>query len=326
VRTETSPPRDVSGRPPDRAWLVPAALNARALDRALHELAGLPWSKARSQITTGKIRVAGYVVTEPTSTVLAGDQLEVRYSEPRPETKLVAKLEGDLLVYVDKSVVVARKPAGISTVPFGDEPPGELTLDALVRQILTRRDSSRNQAPLGVVQRLDKATTGLLVFARTFAAKKHLSAQLRHHTLGRRYLALAHGDVPSQTFRSYLLKDRGDGYRGSAGVRPGEGRLAVTHVERIEPLPSATLVACRLETGRTHQIRIHLAEAGHPLLGDTVYGRDYRGVRVPAPRLMLHAAALEFVHPADLRPMFFEDSPPSDFTELLCSLRAAIRQ
>ena len=116
--------------------------------------------------------------------------------------------------------------------------------------------------------------------------------------------------VPSQTLRSRLLKDRGDGYRGSAAVRPGEGRLAVTHVERLESLGLATLVACRLETGRTHQIRIHLAEAGHPLLGDAVYGMDFRGVRLPAPRLMLHAAELGFAHPSDEHPMFFEIRPP----------------
>jgi 23S rRNA pseudouridine1911/1915/1917 synthase len=120
------------------------------------------------------------------------------------------------------------------------------------------------------------------------------------------------------------VEDRGDGRRGSA--RPGarEGQLAVTHVEALEVLAGgATLVACRLETGRTHQIRIHLAEAGHPLVGEAVYGRDYRGPRIPATRIMLHAAELGFEHPGDGRELRFQVGPPEDFLQVLERLRTA---
>jgi 23S rRNA pseudouridine1911/1915/1917 synthase len=216
---------------------------------------------------------------------------------------------------------VVRKPAGISTVPFGDEAPGELTLDALVRDVVAKRDQIRGRAPLGVVQRLDKATSGLIVFTRTFAAKKHLGNQLRFHTMRRKYLAIAHGDVAPGTIRSHLVEDRGDGLRGSAPEGLRAGQLAITHVERIERLAGATLVGCRLETGRTHQIRIHLAERGHPLLGETVYVRDFRGTPIPAPRLILHATELGFEHPADGREMLFEEPPPADFEETLARLR-----
>jgi 23S rRNA pseudouridine1911/1915/1917 synthase len=241
-----------------------------------------------------------------------------------------------ILVHVDPSVAVVRKPAGISTVPFGDEDPDDeaATLDALVRDVLARRDAIRGRAPLGVVQRLDKATSGLLVFARTFAAKKHLAAQLRQHTMHRLYLAIVHGDMGKATLRSHLVADRGDGRRGSiggpytrgsrAGKREGsdrEGQLAVTHVEPRERLRGATLVACRLETGRTHQIRVHLSEAGHPLVGEKVYVRGFVGEPIPAPRLMLHAAELGFAHPGDDRPMRFEEPPPDDFEETLARLR-----
>jgi 23S rRNA pseudouridine1911/1915/1917 synthase len=173
------------------------------------------------------------------------------------------------------------------------------------------------------VQRLDKLTSGILVFSRTFAAKKHLGNQLRQHTMQRRYLALAHGDVVPGTIRTHLVEDRGDGLRGSAPESLRAGQLAITHVERIERLAGATLVSCRLETGRTHQIRIHLSERGNPLLGEAVYVRGFPGALIPAPRLMLHAAELGFAHPEDDRPMFFEDPPPADFEETLARLRRA---
>ncbi|MEZ4312318.1 MAG: RluA family pseudouridine synthase [Polyangiaceae bacterium] len=181
------------------------------------------------------------------------------------------------------------------------------------------------RTPLGVVQRLDKGTSGLLVFSRTVAAKKHLSQQLRQRSMFRRYLAIAHGDVKSRTFRSLIAPNRGDGLRGSVGRMggraPREEDLAVTHVERIEGLRGATLIACRLETGRTHQIRIHLAEAGHPLVGEHVYVRDFKGAKIAAPRVMLHAAELGFVHPANEREMSFRWEPPSDFESVLEGLR-----
>jgi 23S rRNA pseudouridine1911/1915/1917 synthase len=141
-------------------------------------------------------------------------------------------------------------------------------------------------------------------------------------------VALAHGRVRSQVVRSVLLADRGDGRRGSTDAavfgrtpRPEEGRLAVTHVEALEALDGATLVGCRLETGRTHQIRIHLAEAGHPLLGERVYVRGYDGPWIPAPRVMLHACELGFVHPATGESLRWTRPPPADFAELLERLR-----
>ncbi len=251
----------------------------------------------------------------------AGDKLALFMRAPKPQTARVQQLGGDLIVYADAAVVVVRKPAGLSTVPFGDEPPDEMTLDALVREVMARRDAIRGRAPLGVVQRLDRVTSGLLVFSRTFAAKKHLGQQLRLHTMKRKYLAIAHGDVPPGTLRSFLIEDRGDGLRGSARQRQREGQLAITHVEHVERLAGATLIGCRLETGRTHQIRIHLSEQGHPLLGETVYIRGFGGPLIPAPRLMLHAAELGFAHPIDERPMLFEDPPPADFQETLARLR-----
>lgn len=304
---------------------MPIDLGGRALDGVVRTLAGVPWSVARKWIESGKIAVNDAVWTDGTKHVAKGAVITRHPRAPSAKTVRIAEAIDEFIVYVDASVVVVRKPAGICTVPFGDESPAdrECTLDAVVRDVLAKRDGLRGRTPLGVVQRLDKATSGLLVFARSFAAKKHLGNQLRSHSMRRVYLAIAHGDVGKRTFRSHLVVNRGDGLRGSLreDERAMEGQLAVTHVEPIEQLRGATLVACRLETGRTHQIRIHLSEAGHPLVGEAVYVRNYQGQRIAAPRLMLHAKELGFVHPRTNEPMLFEEPPPKDFETVLTQLR-----
>jgi 23S rRNA pseudouridine1911/1915/1917 synthase len=283
----------------------------------VRELLGLPWAKARKLVTTGKIEVGGVVVTDTTRIVRHGERIDFSPNAPRPKR---GALDGSAIVYVDPHVVVVRKPPYVSTVAF--EKNERDTLDQMVSALLHRR--SRAGGPpgsLGVVQRLDKTTSGLIVFARTWAAKQGLASQLRWHTVTRRYLAIAHGSVKKSTIRSHLVENRGDRLRGSSRLRDA-GRLAITHVEPVEALQNATLVACRLETGRTHQIRIHLAESGHPVVGERVYVRDYAGDLIDAPRVMLHAAGLGFVHPVTGKRLDFEDPPPPDFEEVLSRLRA----
>jgi 23S rRNA pseudouridine1911/1915/1917 synthase len=293
-------------------FVVPAALSKRPLDGALKTLTQLSWGDARKLIERGKVRLGGEVVTDGERRVREGDLIEINPAAPRPKSGGV--LDRSRLVYVDPQVVVVDKPAGISTVPY--EPGERGTLDQLVAGLLPRTRGKGPPPSLGVVQRLDKETSGVLVFARTFAAKKILSSQLRMHTVHRRYLALAHGHVEKATFRSQIAKNRGDGLRGASRFGP-EGQLSVTHVEPVRRFTNATLVACRLETGRTHQIRIHLAEAGHPLVGERVYIRDYAGERLLAPRPMLHAAELGFVHPVKETEMRFQSPLPADFEAFL---------
>jgi 23S rRNA pseudouridine1911/1915/1917 synthase len=298
-----------------RRFEVPASLDGRPLDRALRELATLSWGDARTLIARGKVKVRGAVTTQAEHRVSKGDTVEI---DPRAQApKRASRLERSALVFVDPHIVVVNKPAGVSTVPYEEGERG--TLDQLVAALLPRARGKGPPAALGVVQRLDKETTGLIVFARSFAAKKVLASQLRAHTMHRRYLALAHGQVEARTFRSYLVKDRGDGLRGTSRFGQ-EGQLAVTHVEPVRVFEKATLVACRLQTGRTHQIRIHLAEAGHPILGERVYIRDYEGELIPARRPMLHAAELGFVHPVKGTPLRFEAEAPADFQEALRAL------
>ncbi|MCC6649182.1 MAG: RluA family pseudouridine synthase [Polyangiaceae bacterium] len=302
-----------------RELVAPPEAHKQPIDRALRQLTGESWGDVRAWVTTGKVTVNGEIVADPRAWVRRGDAIVVSPSAPRPSTS--ARLSRDVIVHVDRHVVVVNKPAGVSTVPFDEGERG--TLDELVRALLSRGPGDRRQGTLGVVQRLDKETSGLLVFARTLAAKRALAQQLREHTVHRRYLALAHGDVAAARIESHLVADRGDGLRGSTR-RAGQGQRAVTHVEPVQRLRGATLVACRLETGRTHQIRVHLAERGHMLLGERVYVRELRQAPIPAPRVMLHAAELGFEHPDTGRHLRLTLAPPSDFAAVLSGLLLAL--
>jgi 23S rRNA pseudouridine1911/1915/1917 synthase len=202
-----------------------------------------------------------------------------------------------------------------------------LTLDDLFMRQIGMRLPSKKHDPrprLRIVQRLDKETSGLVVFARTVEAERGLGMQFRKHTVTRRYLTVVPGIVTAQTIRSVLVPDRGDGRRGSTTMT-NTGKEAITHLSVEETLPGYTLVSCRLETGRTHQIRIHLAELGHPVCGESVYNRKAHGEALPdaseAPRLALHAVELGFVHPLTEEAMHWEMPPPDDFRAFVERLR-----
>ena len=212
---------------------------------------------------------------------------------------------------------------------------------------LRRHEGGKHLPPLRVVQRLDKDTSGVMVLARTRRAERELGQQLRRHDVHRVYLGIAYGRVAGATHDTMLVPDRGDRRRGSWRPRgraepPAAARRAITHVELVEhhacadlrwaaarsDPPGLSLVRCRLETGRQHQIRIHLGEDHHPLVGERVYDRDYEGPRLHdfiegRGRPMLHAAELGFRHPSrDLSLSFCADLP-SDFADLLHRMRAS---
>ncbi len=274
---------------------------------------GKSWNDVRRLVRTGKIFIDGEKRLEPSELVSAGAEIELRQNAPRA-TRTPA-LPRSCILHVDAQVVVVDKPAGISTVPYDENERG--TLDELVMETISERG---RRAPLGVVHRIDKETSGVVVFTRTVAAKHALKNQFRFHTVGRRYLAIAHGTVRSVTIQSRLVQDRGDGRRGSTDHEE-LGREAITHVKLLENLRGASLVECQLETGRTHQIRIHLAERGHPLVGERVYSKSYRGELLPAPRLMLHARELSFEHPQTGERLSFERPLPPDMQGVLDGLR-----
>jgi 23S rRNA pseudouridine1911/1915/1917 synthase len=236
--------------------------------------------------------------------------------------------------------VVVDKPTGITTTRHTEELSwptrrrqvqptlDEMVPDAIAGFLLARHGARgkkhRHVPPVRAVHRIDRETSGLVVFARTVPAERILAEQFRAHTTHRRYLAICVGRVGAGTIQTNLVRDRGDGRRGSSETE--EGKRAVTHVQPVEHFGDAfTLVECRLETGRTHQIRIHLAEIGHPVCGERVYSAP-RHMKVEdtsqAPRVMLHAAELGFVHPETGDDLRFESPLPADIKRLLDRLRS----
>jgi 23S rRNA pseudouridine1911/1915/1917 synthase len=286
--------------------------------------AGLAWSAARRMCSQGQVRVNGVVATDSARRLRAGDVVAV---DPHARARREPAFDPAAVVHLDRDVVVVDKPAGLLTVPFA--PDDQHTLIDRVQAWL-RSEERRPDSTLAAVQRLDKDTTGVLVFARTLTARRALQVQLRAHSVERRYLALVHGALRhARTIETHLIEDRGDGLKGSYGhfrrpraPLPKAAQRALTHVRPLEQLGArATLVECSLETGRQHQIRIHLSELGHPLLGEQVYIRDYSAARLPAPRPMLHAAVLGFSHPRSEQRLRFERAAPSDFRAALAALR-----
>jgi 23S rRNA pseudouridine1911/1915/1917 synthase len=318
---------------------------------ALREwLPGKSWSEVRRLLQSRRVTINGNLCMDAGRRLRLTDVVKLlEQSLAPPPDELDVRV-----VYLDKHVVVVEKPAGITTTRHSEERDMssrrrqlQPTLDELLPRVIAKIEARGKKGPKGekgdkdrkgprggvrqvrAVHRLDRETSGLLVFARTAEAQEGLEHQFRKHTTKRRYVAVARGAVESQTIESYLVRDRGDGRRGSTTL-PNVGRRAVTHVRALEQLGDYTLIECRLETGRTHQIRIHLAERGHPLCGDKVYGQPLFQPAKPdtsgAPRLALCAVELGFIHPVTDEPLHFEAPPSRDFAEFVKRLRTASRK
>jgi len=308
------------------------------LDAVLAALPGAP-SRSRVQglLTAGEATVDGLPVTRGGHRLRGGEVLTLRVPAP-PAAALVAQDLGVPVVHLDADVIVVDKPAGMAVHPARGHADGTL-VNAVLHLLSVPapgtevRGHAVDPARPGVVHRLDLGTTGLLVLARTPAAHAHLGQQFHDHTVERRYLALVRGAVPDGPRRVDAALGRHPTDRLRFAVRP-DGRRAVTHVRplgvgRWPGGGAVSLVACRLETGRTHQVRVHLASLGHPLVGDALYGEG-RGLpplpdgRVP-PHPLLHAAVLGFAAPDGSGRRRFCAGPPPCFAEVaaVCGLGAA---
>ncbi len=294
----------------------------KTLAKIVRERLDVSWSKARELCTTGRVLVDGERVLDPAVRVADDAKVEINMSAPKLTRGVLPR---EAIIHVDDDFIVVDKPAGVLSVPF--EPGDRDTLVDMTRAALRRMPKVGRDPMVGAVQRLDKDTSGVLVFARTMSAKRALEEQLREHSVTRRYLAIVHGEARAERRESFIVQDRGDGLRGSwgsmpfhRGPPPADAKRAVTHFSPQEKLAGATLVECRLETGRQHQIRIHASEGGHPLIGEKVYIRGYVGKRIDAPRPMLHAVELAFDHPRTGARVTFRSEPPRDFELMRRSL------
>jgi 23S rRNA pseudouridine1911/1915/1917 synthase len=288
----------------------------RRLARAVQELEpGLSFTRAKRAVLDGQVTVDGEVARDPGALVALSSR--IAWERERPVDRDPApRVE---LRHADADVAVAEKPAGLLTVPTSA---GERdTLIARVARELARRRARR--AHVAVVHRLDRDTSGLVVFAVSRRALADLQRQLLDRSMGRGYDAIVVGDLAGEagTIDRPLV---GDGIRRRRWVaRLGErGKPAVTHWRVVERFGVATRLRVVLETGRTHQIRIHLAAAGHPVVGEPVYrARDVEPEAIPFPRQALHATELRFSHPESRRDLLFESPPPDDLAGLIDRLR-----
>jgi 23S rRNA pseudouridine1911/1915/1917 synthase len=317
---------------PRRRFVVTRQQAGRALLDVLCAALRLKHAEALHRLRQRQVLVDGRPCAVGRRQVRAGQRIELLEPGPQREGTAPRPAHGIAIRHVDAEVVVVDKPAGLTTVRHADEaaefgararrflPP---TLVDLLPGLLPDQGSKRGR--LRAVHRLDKETSGLVVLARTPAAERALGQQFRSHGVGRHYAALVRGRAEDRRIESHLVRDRGDGRRGSGPG--GEGQHAVTHVRVLERLGDFTLVECRLETGRTHQVRIHLAESGTPLCGERVYDRPVHGAAQPDPsgarRPMLHAASLDFEHPASGKRLHFSAALPRDLAALLRRLRGS---
>lgn len=288
------------------------------------------WSQIKRMVQSRRVKVSGNLCVDAGRRLKPNEVVSVLADSAPPPPD-----EDDIRVrYHDSQVLIVEKPCGLTSCRHREEvdwPDSrkqfQPTLDELLPRVLVKigvKKSRRGGLPqVRAVHRLDRETSGLMVFARNVDAERHLGIQFRHHTVHRRYLAIAHGAVESQTIDTFLVPDRGDGRRGSGN--PKKGKQAITHVELLERLGPYSLVRCQLETGRTHQIRIHLSELGHPICGDRVYRQPPGGEVIPDtsgfPRVALHAAELGIEHPSTGEELRYEMPLPRDLAEFLAELR-----
>lgn len=298
--------------------VVPDALAGERLDRVVALEADLSRQAATALVTGGAVSVNGGVVTTRSARVSAGDVIDVVLSPPRasaltPEPDIEFRV-----LYEDAELVVIDKPAGLVVHPGAGRAEGTL-VHGLTARYPEIADVGEPERP-GIVHRLDATTSGLMVVARTERARVALVDALSRRDVARQYQALSWGAVAGDEGLVDAPIGRSTRERTKMAV-VADGREARTRyrvVRRfISPAP-LTLLECRLETGRTHQIRVHLASIGHPVVGDTRYGRSRPAL--VAPRPFLHAERLAFDHPITRRPMAWESPLPADLVEVLSRL------
>ncbi len=296
------------------------------LDRALADaLPALSRERLKTLIRTGAVETEGKPVRDPATKVRGEEALRVAVPEPTPAHNEAQDIPLNI-AFEDEHLLVVDKPAGLVVHPAAGNFDGTL-VNALLHHCGGSLSGIGGVARPGIVHRIDKDTSGLLVVAKNDVTHEGLARQFAAHSIDRRYLAIVNGlpfagdgTVDAPLARSAANRKK------IAIVPEGRGKRAVTHWRRLETLRDAALVECRLETGRTHQVRVHMASIGHPLVGDPVYGRSGKThgkilKELQFQRQALHAAELGFTHPVTKAQLSFSSPMPTDMQELFNALR-----
>ncbi len=301
---------------------LPATAAGQRLDKALAEAVPL-YSRERLKnlVQGGRLSGPAGVIWDPATKMKGGEALTLDVPEARP-SDTVAQDIPLTIVHEDDHLLVVDKPAGLVVHPAAGNYDGTI-VNALLRHCAGRLSGIGGVARPGIVHRIDKDTSGLLVVAKTDKAHEGLAAQFARHDVDRRYTAVVGGvPVPPAGRIEGALARTTANRQKMAIVKDGRGKHAITHFRTVAAFDGAAQVECRLETGRTHQIRVHMASIGHALLGDAVYGRT-PGKLAPLlkdlafERQALHAATLGFVHPVTQEKLCFESPLPADMVALI---------
>ena len=298
------------------------------LDKALAEASGLSRERIKALMSEGRVTLGGKAAKQASLKPAAGTAFEIHVPATAPAEAQAQDIPLTI-VYEDGDLIVVDKPAGLVVHPAAGNLDGTL-VNALLHHCTGQLSGIGGVARPGIVHRIDKDTSGLLVVAKTDAAHEGLARQFADHSIERAYLAIVAGlpVPPAGTVQGWI--GRSDHDRKKMAVLHElnkRGKHAVTHFRTLETFTGAALVECRLETGRTHQVRVHMASIGHPLLGDPVYGRATPRLRpiltqLHFARQALHAAVLGFIHPVTGANLRFESKLPDDMTGLLVELRS----
>ena len=304
--------------------MIGEAQHGLRLDKALAELLpDLSRERLKSLIVEGEVTAGGRTLN-PSMKVAAGQLFAVNIPAPA-EAEAIAQDIPLNIVHEDADLIVVHKPAGLVVHPAAGNLDGTL-VNALLHHCRGELSGIGGVARPGIVHRIDKDTSGLLVVAKSDRAHEGLAQQFKAHSIDRLYAAIVYG-LPRPTAGTVdTWIGRSDADRKKMAVhREGRGKHAVTHYRTIERLAGAALVECKLETGRTHQVRVHMAHLGHPLIGDPVYSRDRKGFKtiletLRFKRQALHAKRLGFIHPLTGQKLSFDSALPTDMQELLSEL------
>ncbi|WP_353226561.1 RluA family pseudouridine synthase [Novosphingobium sp.] len=300
------------------------AEGGQRLDKALADASGLSRERVKALIGEGAVTLDGATMASASAKAGAGAAWAIRV----PGAVAASAAPQDIplvVVYEDDALIVIDKPAGLVVHPAAGNLDGTL-VNALLHHCRGQLSGIGGVARPGIVHRIDKDTSGLLVVAKCDAAHEGLARQFADHSIVRAYRAITAGTPlpPAGTIRGAIARSSHD-RKKMALVEDGRGKHAVTHYRTLRVLDHAALVECRLETGRTHQVRVHLASIGHPLLGDPVYGKTPARLRpilvqLNFRRQALHAAELGFVHPITSQSVHFTSPTPVDMETLLVEL------
>jgi 23S rRNA pseudouridine1911/1915/1917 synthase len=297
-----------------RTLPLPDGLDGMRLDVALSRLFGLSRTTAADLVEAGSVTVDGRGASK-SERVRGGALLEIALPQVEPPAVVAQPVPGLVVIYEDDDIVVVDKPVGVAAHPSpGWTGPTVIgALAAAGHRVATSGAAERQ----GVVHRLDVGTTGVMVVAKSELAYSALKDAFRRRDVDKRYAALVQGHPDPSRGSIDAPIDRHPTHDYKWAVVAG-GRESVTHYETVEAFRAATLLDVRLETGRTHQIRVHMAAIHHPCVGDLTYGADPTlAARLDLDRQWLHARALSFAHPRDGRPVHFERPPPTDLQHAL---------